>query len=305
MARGNEGKNIFGDDDDRLFFLNTLESLLQEASYLLYAWCLMDNHYHLLIRVNEFPLGIFMRRLNGRYGGYFRRKTKTRGYFFQDRYKSIVSQDQNYIEEMVRYIHLNPVRAGICKTIEDLDTYRWCGHAVLIGKRKWAAQTTGDVLRCFAKEKKDAVTGYRRFLKEGIKHEPEITEIIRKNNEDRENIHQTGCWVIGNREFVLKALAADNDRRIRVAAYAQQKITLDQISEKICKEYTLKPEEMKRRGKNDVRSKARKIFAAISNRTYQFPVCEVARYLGISPQSASNLVKEGELLNEKDEIVIN
>jgi len=91
MARGNEGKKIFLIDDDRYFFLNNLEHQIQQSGYLLYAWCLMDNHYHLLLRVNEYPLGNFMRQVNGRYAQYFRKKTKTRGYFFQDRYKSIVS----------------------------------------------------------------------------------------------------------------------------------------------------------------------------------------------------------------------
>ena len=114
MARGNEGKKIFLIDDDRYFFLNNLEHQIQQSGYLLYAWCLMDNHYHLLLRVNEYPPGNFMRQVNGRYVQYFRKKTKTRGYFFQDSYKSIVSQDQYYIEQMVRYIHLNPIRAGIC-----------------------------------------------------------------------------------------------------------------------------------------------------------------------------------------------
>jgi len=94
MSRGIEGKKIFSDDEDRHFFLNHLETLLSKTGYLLYAWCLMENHYHFLIRVNDYPLGAFMRVLNGRYGQYFRKKSGTRGYLFQDRYKSIVTDER-------------------------------------------------------------------------------------------------------------------------------------------------------------------------------------------------------------------
>ena len=302
MARGNEGKTIFVDDDDRHFFLNTLETQLFKTRYLLYAWCLMDNHYHLLIRINEFPLGAFMRQLNGRYAQYFRKKSKTRGYFFQDRYKSIVSQDQFYIEQMVRYIHLNPIRAGICKTLAELDKYYWCGHSVLIGSRSWLAQTTHDVLRCFAEKRHEALTQYRFFLEDGLKKEPEMYDIIRKNNSDSENIHQTGCWVIGNKEFVSKALAADKMKRSRLAQYTREKVTLDKIGKTISSRYGLGPDEIKKRGRNNAQSKARKVFAAICNRQYQFPVCEIANYLHISSQSVSNLIREGEVIKDKSEV---
>ena len=108
-----------------------------------------------------------MRILNGRYGQYFRKKTRTRGYLFQDRYKSIATQDQNYIEELVRYIHLNPVRAGVCKTIEDIDLYPWSGHAAIMGEKKVTFQDVGTVLRRFG-ESRDR---YREFIEEGIKSE--------------------------------------------------------------------------------------------------------------------------------------
>ena len=293
MARGNEGKKIFSGDEDRDFFLDNLELQLRKAGYLLYAWCLMDNHYHLLIRVNEFPLGIFMRQVNGRYAQYFRKKSKTRGYFFQDRYKSIVSQDQYYIEQMVRYIHLNPIRAGICKTLKGLDTYPWCGHAVVAGRRAWNIQNTHDVLRCFANQEKDAIVQYRSFLKEGLKNEPEIHTEIRRSNQDSENVHQTGCWVIGNKEFVRKALASDREKRARLKEYARLNISLDQIATDISKRYRLLKDEIKVRGRNNAQSEARKVFAFVSNREYQFAVCEIARYLNISSQSVSNLVREG------------
>jgi len=300
MARGNEGKQIFSDDEDREFFLNNLEQNLRQSGYLLYAWCLMGNHYHLLLRVNESPLGNFMRQVNSRYAQYFRKKSKTRGYFFQDRYKSIVSQDQNYIEQMVRYIHLNPVRAGICKTLKELDNYPWSGHSVLMRSRTLSVQNTQDVLLCFARNKSEALMLYRSFLKDGLKNEPELHTVIRQSNRDSENIHHTGCWVIGNREFVAKAVMLDKEKRTRLREFARSDVTLDSIALKITRRYGLTREDIKTRGRENKQSRARKEFSFTAHRRYQFPVCEIARYLNISPQSVSNLIKQG---NKKEEVL--
>ncbi|MBN1982253.1 MAG: transposase [Chitinivibrionales bacterium] len=121
MSRSIEGRNIFCDDSDRLVFMNTFGQQLMRSGYLLYAWCLIPNHYHLVVRINNFPVGYFMRLFNGHYALYFRKKIGGHGHLFQDRYKSIVTQDQFYIEESIRYVHLNPLRAGLCKDLDQLD----------------------------------------------------------------------------------------------------------------------------------------------------------------------------------------
>ena len=134
MARGIEGRPIFKSDEDRLKFLSLLAHGIAKSGFKCYAWVLMENHYHLLLRANEMPLSSFMRPLNSRYAHWFRKKSQSRGYLFQDRFKSIATQDQGYIEQLVRYIHLNPLRAGICRTIAELDRYPWSGHSALVGK---------------------------------------------------------------------------------------------------------------------------------------------------------------------------
>lgn len=299
MSRGNEGRTIYLCAEDRQYFLNILEEQLKKSGYLLYAWCLMDNHYHLLVRINEFPLGVFMRQLNGRYAQYFRKRTGTRGYLFQDRYRSIVTQDQAYIEQMVRYIHLNPIRGGVCKSIEKLARYPWCGHSVLIGMRKWPAQTTVDVLKCFAAQKSTAVIRYTSFVKNGINDEPDIYALLRKNNQGFENIHQTGCWVIGNQEFVQKAVSADMQERVRLARHAQQGISIDEIALRIARKFRLGAERIQTRGRENAKASARKVFAFVSNRQFHFKVCEIARFLNIRPQSVSHLIQEGEKIAER------
>ena len=298
MSRGIEGKEIFTSNEDRRFFLNHLENLLSKSGYLLYAWCLMGNHYHFLIRVNDFRLGTFMRLLNGCYAQYFRKKSGSRGYLFQDRYKSIVAQDQFYIEEMVRYIHLNPVRAGICKTMEELDDYPWTGHAVLVGVKSWNIQNREDVLKRFDKKRNRAIKLYRAFLKAGLEKESTMYSTIRDSNQQSENIHNTGCWVIGNKEFVQKAIGTDKGNKMRIARYAKENISIEDVIRKISESYGLSVEEILNRGRRNLRSEARKVCAFVCNRHYHFPVIQIARYFDVSSPSVSNMIKEGEKLTK-------
>ena len=132
MARGLDGMTIFRDDEDRGYFLKQLSDNLTRNGFQCYAWVLLGNHYHLLVRTSDKPLAAFMRRLNSVYAAYINRKYHRKGYLFQDRYKSIATQDQRYIEEIVRYIHLNPVRARVCRSLKELDTYPWSGHAAVV-----------------------------------------------------------------------------------------------------------------------------------------------------------------------------
>ena len=118
MARSLSSEVLFNDDEDRSVFLSLFGKYIDFVDYRCYAWVLMSNHYHLVVRTSDQDLWVLMKPLNTSYARYHKKKYKRDGPLFRDRYKSILTQDQNYIEELVRYVHLNPVRAGICK---DLD----------------------------------------------------------------------------------------------------------------------------------------------------------------------------------------
>jgi REP element-mobilizing transposase RayT len=293
MSRGIEGRSIFRDDNDRSAYLRILQSSILKSGYRLYAWVLMDNHYHLVMRISEYPLGVFMRNVNGQYAQHFRKSAASRGYLFQDRYKSIVTQDQNYIEQLVRYVHLNPLRAGQCADLSSLDHYRWCGHATLMGNQVCSFQNTRDVLARFGSTHNQAVKKYRDFIGVGIGTEGGLAEIVRKANAETENIHLTGCWVIGNKEFVRKAIERDRLRRVRIADYAKQDIHIGDIAQKVAKYYGLPFEALGRRGKSNDRSAARKAVAYIASQRYGIPVIEIARYFNISSPSVSEMLREG------------
>jgi REP element-mobilizing transposase RayT len=147
MGRAIDGQRIFAEDLSRRHFLGLLAEGLKRCGCRCYAWSLMDNHFHLVIRSGELPLDSLMRPLLSRYAKYVNRLVGRKGYLYGDRYRSIVSQDQGYLEELIRYVHLNPLRAGIVADLQGLEAYEWCGHGALMGVRSSDFQDTEPALR--------------------------------------------------------------------------------------------------------------------------------------------------------------
>lgn len=168
IVRGIEKRAIFNDDDDRRQFLKRFSNLLVSTGTDCFAWTLLDNHCHLLLCPRQIPLAQFMRRLLTGYAVAFNLRHRRSGHLFQNRYKSIVCDEEDYLLELVRYIHLNPLRAGLVPGIEELDRYPWCGHAVLLGKGALPGQTTAEVLARFGKSISTARRSYRLFVQDGI-----------------------------------------------------------------------------------------------------------------------------------------
>lgn len=304
MARGIEGRSLFTEKEDREYFLSLLSHGLTRSNFKCYAWVLMDNHYHLLLRLNERPLSELMRPLNSKYAQWFRKKSKSTGYVFQNRFKSIVTQDQGYIERLIRYIHLNPIRAGICKTISELDRYPWSGHAVIIGNRQNTFQDTKAVLKRFGSNHQSAVHSYRAYILTGAGNDEDRDFIgflkqVNKGKNDRKVPH---CWVIGDQEFVKKALDTDHARRIQIAQYTRRGITIEKIAASVATQMEVEAQALFKRGRRNDRSKLRKMVAALGHRQYQIPVIEIARYLGVGSSSISRMLDEGERLAIENKI---
>lgn len=164
MMRGIEGAPIVSDDRDRADFLEAIARLSHETGTAVFAWALMTNHAHLLIKSGPLGLSPFMRRLLTGYAIRYNLRHKRHGYLFQNRYKSIVCQEDEYFIQLVSYIHLNPLRAGLVCSLEELDRYRWCGHSALMGIHMNGWQHSEAVLRCFSGNKKEAQQKYREFI---------------------------------------------------------------------------------------------------------------------------------------------
>jgi len=146
MIRGTQGESIFRENKDRQNFLSRVAQISADTKARILAWTLMDTHVHILMVSGPPGLSKFMRRLLTGYAVWYNRRYHRSGHLFQNRYKSIVCQEDAYLLELVRYIHLNPLRAGVVNSLEGLDRYPWCGHGVLIGRSKKMAM--GSSLQC-------------------------------------------------------------------------------------------------------------------------------------------------------------
>ena len=136
IVRGIERRKISKDDTDRIDFLDRLGKVLSETDTTCFAWALIPNHFHLLLRTGACPVSTVMRRLLTGHAMNFNRRHRRSGQLFQNRFKSILCQKDTYLLELVRYIHLNPIRARLITDIKALDKHSFCGHAVIMGKKK-------------------------------------------------------------------------------------------------------------------------------------------------------------------------
>jgi putative transposase len=169
MGRGIDGLDIFDNRIDCEDFLKRLQDLCEKKALSVYAWALMSNHFHLLVRTGNLSLSDSMRKILTGYVVNFNRRHKRYGHLFQNRYKSILCEDDPYLLEITRYIHLNPLRAGIVKDLKALKRYKWCGHSAIIGaiKRPW--QDSDTILVYFGKRRRNAIEKYEKFVEEGMK----------------------------------------------------------------------------------------------------------------------------------------
>jgi putative transposase len=169
IVRGIEKRPIFEDDKDRNQFIKRLGDVLIEAETPIYAWALMPNHLHLLLKTGLTPIATLMRRLLTGYAVYFNHRHRRHGHLFQNRYKSILCQEQPYFQELLRYIHLNPLRAKLVKDTKALERYPYSGHGAVVGKVKRDWQQVDYVLGFFGKRRSDARKAYRHFVEQGAR----------------------------------------------------------------------------------------------------------------------------------------
>jgi REP element-mobilizing transposase RayT len=166
MIRGIERADIFRDDEDREQFISRVGEIAEATGTRIFAWTLMDNHVHLLLFSGSLGLPKFTRRLLIGYAVWFNQRHQRAGHLFQNRYKSIVCEEDQYLLELVRYIHLNPLRSQVVQNLEELDRYRWSGHGVLIGNLQHDWQEKEYVLSQFGRKERQSVRAYRKFIEE-------------------------------------------------------------------------------------------------------------------------------------------
>jgi len=168
IVRGITRDKIFSDDADRRNFTRRLHALLRETDTICYAWALIPNHVHILLRPRRVPLSSFMRRLLTGYAVTHNKRHNRSGHLFQNRYKSIICKEDIYLLELIRYIHLNPLRAHFVPDMKSLDQYPWSGHAEIMVQQPGCGLDVEGVLSLFGQKASAARQEYRKFVADGM-----------------------------------------------------------------------------------------------------------------------------------------
>jgi putative transposase len=293
IVRGIERRDIFIEDVDRRLFFERLSKLLTETGTGCIAWALMSNHFHLLLCPRATKLSVFMRRLLTGYAVVFNRQHKRSGHLFQNRYKSIACQEDAYLLELIRYIHLNPLRAGLVKTIDELESYPWCGHSVLMGKMELSGQSVDDVLVLFAQKKKEARQKYLAFVIDGIK-QGQRDDLVGGGLHRSQGVMRSGEYeayderILGNGDFVESLWRDTNTNEIHVP-----KMTLDGIIQRIVEMLGIKLDLLRQRNRIKELVDARAVTCYLAVREYNFNGIAVARALNMSRSGVSVATKRG------------
>jgi putative transposase len=307
MIRGIERRNIFRDNTDRNDMVDRLADLLPVTNTSCYAWAFLSNHAHFLFRSGDQGLSTFMRRLLTGYAVRFNRRHKRHGQLFQNRYKSIICQEDIYLRELVRYIHLNPLRAKVVDDIKKLDRYKYCGHSVLMGKIACDWQETKHVFSYFGASVSKGRRGYYKYIKEGIDQgrRPELVggglirslggwaeaKKLRLKGQDRIKGDER---ILGDSDFVMQVLSEANERMDRRYELKSRGYTVETLEKRVLGLFQIEKEELYSKSRQKVRAEARSVFCYWAVRELGLEGTQMAKRLGMSQPGVAYAVKKGE-----------
>ncbi len=306
IIRGIERRRIFADKKDRDDFVDRLDELLTDTMTFCYSWALMPNHAHLLLRTGQASLSTVMRRLLTGYAVSYNRRHRRHGHLFQNRYKSILCQEDPYLLELVRYIHLNPLRAKRVTNLKELDTYPYSGHSALMGKVSRGFQDIEYVLKLFGKKAPAARKRYQAYLAKGIEmgRRPDLV--------GGGLVRSAGGWtavkamrraqtrikgderILGDGEFAQTVLDAAKEKYEDHYRLQAQGHDLDKVAKRVATILKIKPAQVWAAGKHPLTVKARSLLCYWAVRKLGYTATEVSRRLGVSQPSVSISVKRGE-----------
>jgi REP element-mobilizing transposase RayT len=308
VVRGIERRHIFRADRDREDFLSRLGRVVEEGGATCFAWVLIPNHAHILLRTGATPLAKMMRRLLTGYAVSFNLRHRRSGHLFQNRYKSIVCEEDSYLLELIRYIHLNSLRAGLVKGMRELDRYRWSGHSVLMGYESRPWQARDEVLSYFGGRQGAAQKKYRRFVFEGIPL-GRREELIRgskrwpEEERDRESGRRFDYRILGSGRFVEELLAEEERVVQGRALFKRKRIHLGELMDLIGKEFGVSKEEIIGRSKRQAASKARSVFCYLGSRDLGLTGTELSQTIGLTPAAIHYAIVRGEKALRQDKEV--
>lgn len=296
-AHSIDDRLLFVDNLDRLQFLSRFEKLLKKTGYKCNSWSLMDNHYHLVVRTNEKPMSDLMRPLNGGYAQWYNKKYKRPGYLFRDRFASSLCQDSDYAKELIRYVHLNPLRANQVGSLEELEKWPWCGHGYLLGNKSTHGegfQERVEPLRRFGEDEESALIKYIEYMNEGINRgkslepvELQLTETLVIGESEKKL-----PAVIGDHEYVKNAMLKAASTSYRLHSKDKYESVLENVAATVLEKYSLQKEDLITRKRRSITTIARQDFCKIAYNEELLPMSVIARFLRITIPAVSKLTSK-------------
>lgn len=312
IVRGIERRKIFKDDQDRHVFLKRLGSILELTQTQCYAWALIPNHFHLLLRTGIDPIATVMRRLLTGHAVYFNRRYKRHGHLLQNRYKSILCQEDSYFLELIRYIHLNPLRAGLVSDLDHLGKYPFSGHSVIMGKCAQDWQDGEAVLAHFGERRISARNRYKAFIAKGIDQgrRPDLVGggLIRSTggwaavrDMRKAKIHvKSDERILGDSDFVLQILSQANESLERKYGLKLKGVDLDYIAQKVAGLLGMPVDDVWLEGKYKHLVKARSLICYWAVRELGMSTVSLALKFNISDVAVGKSVQRGVGIAEKE-----
>jgi putative transposase len=311
MVRGIDRTKLFRDNRDREEFLSRIPPLVERTGTRVLAWPLMDNHVHLLLFSGPQGIPGFMRSLLTGYAIWYNRKYRRSGHLFQNRYKSILCDEDAYLLELVRYIHLNPYRANMVQSMEALDRYPWSGHGALVGRVKRPWQETGYVLSQFSDDRKKAVRAYRSFVQEGS-GQGKRTDLVGGGL-----IRSLGGWsevrtlkggkekvdhdarILGSGDFVSHILREADKRLRRQLRTGARGQTTDAFIRSVCAAEGIDEKELRTGGQRRKVSEVRARLCYQLSRELGISMAEIGRHVGVCTSAVFKAIRTFDQKREK------
>jgi REP element-mobilizing transposase RayT len=316
IFRGIEQSLIFRDDRDRDQFIDRLSEILAETDTPCYAWALMPNHVHFLLKTGLTPIATVMRRLLTGYAGYFNRRHRRHGHLFQNRYKSILCQEETYFRELVRYIHLNPLRAKLVDDIKALDTYPYSGHSAVLGSvtRDW--QQVDYVLGFFGKTKSAARRAYRHFVEKGI------SQGRRHDLTGGGLVRSLGGWtalralrgssvrikgderIFGDSDFVETVLREADEQLVRRYQLQTRGFGLEQVAERVAQVLDIPIEIVWEKSRRPQVAVARSLLCYWASKELGISMTNLAKRLNLTQPAISIAARRGEKIAVENQYML-
>ncbi|MDG5815524.1 transposase [Chitinispirillales bacterium ANBcel5] len=291
FAHGIPENGIFRNDNLKAYFLKKLSELLKNYSYRCLGWSVLDDHFHLIVKTSILPISSFMNKLNTSFALRYNHVHKREGHVFSSRFNGIIVQEELFIKDLVRWVHLNPVRRGAC-SLNSLKSYRWSGHREIV-KDEQGIIDCDALLRNFSGVK--PVNSYRKFVLSAPQNYRDVFLIrcVREANQGWYSFTKAESWVVGDPKFTTMVFSCDITGSRNVARYIKENVSLEKLKNNIVSLMKVKNSDFFKPKRSNVSKLAQEVLAFVALYRFGFKRKDIATYLGVSNATVSKLIKQG------------